>query len=555
MEDNFHHFKTIEEKKSTKFSVEKDQSKYMGILQSKSFLDKNLNLDQEEKNSNIFLTKKSNTNNTTNIFLINSIKENIQYENKNSLSDKNIEINNFNNILEENQRDNNSKENDNSDIPNNEYNSGRWSNEEHEKFIEGILKYGNEWKKVQSIIKTRSSTQARSHAQKFFLRMKKEIDPKILSDKNSLIQFIINNNNNLKNFCNLTHEQKERIYSVICSNLKTEEIQNKSNKETINNNWSNKEEEFGLDNLIDEDDNLAYNKNNIFNNPLDMKEKDEKRKNIFCSKKRKNSLDYILNINNNKIFNIKKDISHRKSMDISKIDNNFVNCLSSKNKQVEKKFNNELKNYSHIDNFNNYIINNSINNTNFNNRDNDVNKFQNFNSFNNFNNMNNTNFIIQNNYYNIINNFDNIKNNSNNINISINNNPNYYLNYDSFNSDLNNHINKDKNNKNASDLLYIEKKNSKNILENYTFLNNENFFPQLNINNHSENYYKTYENIEQNDPFNLKFENVNINNDYIIINENMCLYPNLTNLDERQIEDYELNLEEKNNINNLTYDD
>ena len=555
MEDNFHHFKTIEEKKSTKFSVEKDQSKYMGILQSKSFLDKNLNLDQEEKNSNIFLTKKSNTNNTTNIFLINSIKENIQYENKNSLSDKNIEINNFNNILEENQRDNNSKENDNSDIPNNEYNSGRWSNEEHEKFIEGILKYGNEWKKVQSIIKTRSSTQARSHAQKFFLRMKKEIDPKILSDKNSLIQFIINNNNNLKNFCNLTHEQKERIYSVICSNLKTEEIQNKSNKETINNNWSNKEEEFGLDNLIDEDDNLAYNKNNIFNNPLDMKEKDEKRKNIFCSKKRKNSLDYILNINNNKIFNIKKDISHRKSMDISKIDNNFVNCLSSKNKQVEKKFNNELKNYSHIDNFNNYIINNSINNTNFNNRDNDVNKFQNFNSFNNFNNMNNTNFIIQNNYYNIINNFDNIKNNSNNINISINNNPNYYLNYDSFNSDLNNHINKDNNNKNASDLLYIEKKNSKNILENYTFLNNENFFPQLNINNHSENYYKTYENIEQNDPFNLKFENVNINNDYIIINENMCLYPNLTNLDERQIEDYELNLEEKNNINNLTYDD
>ena len=28
----------------------------------------------------------------------------------------------------------------------NEYHSGRWSKEEHEKFIEGILKYGNEWK-------------------------------------------------------------------------------------------------------------------------------------------------------------------------------------------------------------------------------------------------------------------------------------------------------------------------------------------------------------------------------------------------------------------------
>ena len=44
--------------------------------------------------------------------------------------------------------------------------------EEHQKFIDGILEYGNEWKKVQQIIKTRSSTQARSHAQKFFLKLK-----------------------------------------------------------------------------------------------------------------------------------------------------------------------------------------------------------------------------------------------------------------------------------------------------------------------------------------------------------------------------------------------
>ena len=56
------------------------------------------------------------------------------------------------------------------------YNSGRWTQEEHLKFIDGILEYGNEWKKVQSLIKTRSSTQARSHAQKFFLRIKKNLN-------------------------------------------------------------------------------------------------------------------------------------------------------------------------------------------------------------------------------------------------------------------------------------------------------------------------------------------------------------------------------------------
>lgn len=53
------------------------------------------------------------------------------------------------------------------------FNSGRWSDEEHLKFIEGIVEYGNDWKKVQKLIKTRSSTQARSHAQKYFSQIKK----------------------------------------------------------------------------------------------------------------------------------------------------------------------------------------------------------------------------------------------------------------------------------------------------------------------------------------------------------------------------------------------
>ncbi len=45
--------------------------------------------------------------------------------------------------------------------------------DEHQRFIEAILKYGNEWKNVQKYVRTRSSTQARSHAQKFFVKIKK----------------------------------------------------------------------------------------------------------------------------------------------------------------------------------------------------------------------------------------------------------------------------------------------------------------------------------------------------------------------------------------------
>ena len=53
------------------------------------------------------------------------------------------------------------------------FNTGRWSGDEHQRFIEALLKYGNEWKSVQRHVGTRSSTQARSHAQKFFVKIGK----------------------------------------------------------------------------------------------------------------------------------------------------------------------------------------------------------------------------------------------------------------------------------------------------------------------------------------------------------------------------------------------
>ena len=53
------------------------------------------------------------------------------------------------------------------------YACGRWKEDEHKRFIEAIIKYGNDWKQVQKCVRTRSSTQARSHAQKFFVKIKK----------------------------------------------------------------------------------------------------------------------------------------------------------------------------------------------------------------------------------------------------------------------------------------------------------------------------------------------------------------------------------------------
>lgn len=52
---------------------------------------------------------------------------------------------------------------------------GRWTCKEHQLFLEGLIIYGNEWKMVQKNIQTRSCTQARSHAQKFFIKIRKNI--------------------------------------------------------------------------------------------------------------------------------------------------------------------------------------------------------------------------------------------------------------------------------------------------------------------------------------------------------------------------------------------
>lgn len=50
---------------------------------------------------------------------------------------------------------------------------GRWTKDEHFRFLVALKLYGKEWRKVQEHVRTRTSTQARSHAQKFFQKLEK----------------------------------------------------------------------------------------------------------------------------------------------------------------------------------------------------------------------------------------------------------------------------------------------------------------------------------------------------------------------------------------------
>lgn len=60
--------------------------------------------------------------------------------------------------------------------------AGRWSPEEHEKFLIGssffisylgLDMFGKNWKKIEEVVKTRNGSQIRSHAQKYFLKHRK----------------------------------------------------------------------------------------------------------------------------------------------------------------------------------------------------------------------------------------------------------------------------------------------------------------------------------------------------------------------------------------------
>lgn len=114
------------------------------------------------------------------------------------------------------------------------YEYGRWSQKEEELFLQGMMMYGNDWKYVQRCVKTRSPSQTRSHAQKFFMKLRRQLGKsreyemikktvvkiftKILGDKfkpGNLSEFVVRMKNLLlaydTNPMRVLHEKKHKI--------------------------------------------------------------------------------------------------------------------------------------------------------------------------------------------------------------------------------------------------------------------------------------------------------------------------------------------------------
>ena len=55
--------------------------------------------------------------------------------------------------------------------PQSQLKTGRWTPDEQEKFVQGLREYGKDWKKIGSLIPTRTLVQIRTHAQKMFQKL------------------------------------------------------------------------------------------------------------------------------------------------------------------------------------------------------------------------------------------------------------------------------------------------------------------------------------------------------------------------------------------------
>lgn len=126
-------------------------------------------------------------------------------------------------------------------------NNGRWAKDEHLRFLAGCLQYGNNWKKVETYVRSRTSTQIRSHAQKYLKKLDKKYFSKGISlnlncsPNDSFSDEITNINNSIKIQENSNNNEEQKPETLNINENATEDNNINTNNPQFN---SIKNEEF-----------------------------------------------------------------------------------------------------------------------------------------------------------------------------------------------------------------------------------------------------------------------------------------------------------------------
>ena len=194
--------------------------------------------------------------------------------------------------------------------------SGRWLIDEHQRFIDGIIKYGNNWRLVQKYVGTRSGTQTRSHAQKFFEKLRRskifktekydftKNSLKLLHDIMSTLSeeeyeqtlkkihlLTYRNDNKLDNDNIDINGDKEKNNNLLSDNIKPKENEFNHEEDIVKVKFTNNEFSYIEtinDKLYNNNDYLAYNYNNVNNNNnnLNFEIRSRKGSEIFKNKRK-----------------------------------------------------------------------------------------------------------------------------------------------------------------------------------------------------------------------------------------------------------------------------
>ena len=196
------------------------------------------------------------------------------------------------------------------DLEKGDINEGRWSSEEHIKFIKAFVYFGKKYRLIQKYISSRNCHQIRSHAQKFVLRIK--------SLKSKDYDF---SNDNIKSLSD--------IIDIIEANNKT----NTNNKEYI------------INTLIDISEIIKKNGENFqinkFKNNMGIIKKTEEKTAINDSVSNNDDNELNIEFNNKnlrKILNNENDYSIFENEEIYEdINNSDIDLMRNENINIYKK--------------------------------------------------------------------------------------------------------------------------------------------------------------------------------------------------------------------------
>jgi SHAQKYF class myb-like DNA-binding protein len=246
-------------------------------------------------------------------------------------------------------------------------NEGRWSFKEHIKFIEAIAEYGKNWKDGQKYVGSRTSAQARSHAQKFFLKLK------TIKNTNYDFDFSSKNIKNLSDIIEIIKKKEEyRINgkdyiintlinlskTISCENIDLYKKNTKNDlyKEKDNGNENEKDYDYTFSSNKDIKFDIYNDNDNDINNTSPLKtEKRNKSKTHFYIKNNvnENNIDNIDNIQNK---DNKNNITNEENKNITdnKITNENGDDIINDNKTNKDDLNKEAS----------ILLNNNIKNIN-----------------------------------------------------------------------------------------------------------------------------------------------------------------------------------------------